>query len=244
MDNDDAIIGKIYSRRRALQMLGLSGAALTLGGRSPVEAAATQNVTNLSCVVRPSATEGPFWVDEQLKRSDVRSDSKTGNVSAGLPLTLTVQVAQYAASGCTNLGGAVVDIWQCDAAGKYSDEQSEGTAGQDFLRGYQMTDSAGKVKFTTIYPGWYNGRTVHVHFRIRTLDASGNVKSTFTSQLFFPDSVSDKVFAAAPYSTRGQRNVRNSNDGIYQNTGDSMLLDVTGNAAKGYTGTFVVGLNL
>ena len=244
MDNDDTIIGKIYSRRRALRMLGLSGAALTLGGRSPVEAAATQNVTNLSCVVRPSATEGPFWVDEKLKRSDVRSDSKTGKVSAGLPLTLTVQVAQYAASGCTNLSGAVVDIWQCDAAGNYSDEASEGTAGLDFLRGAQVTDAKGQVKFTTVYPGWYNGRTVHIHFRIRTLDASGNVKATFTSQLFFPDAVSDKIFAAAPYNTRGQRTTRNSNDGIYRNTGDTMLLDVTGDAAKGYAGTFVVGMKV
>jgi protocatechuate 3,4-dioxygenase beta subunit len=242
-DNDDAIIGKIYSRRHALQLLGLSGAALGLAAcATPGTAeAASSTVGNLSCVVRPSATEGPFWIDNKLVRSDVRPDTRSGKVSAGVPLALTIQVAQYAASGCTNLGGALVDIWQCDALGNYSGEN--GDSG-DFLRGEQRTGADGKVRFTTVYPGWYNGRTVHIHFRIRTLDAAGKVKSNFTSQLFFPDATTDTAFTAAPYNTRGSRTTRNANDSIFGNTGDSMLLDLSGDAGKGYAGTFVVGLKV
>ena len=248
-DNDDAIVGKIYSRRRALQMLGLSGAALGLAacdtagaaGAAGKTATATSAVSNLSCVVRPSATEGPFWTDNKLVRSDVRPDTRSGKLSAGTPLSLTFQVAQYAASGCTNLGGALVDIWQCDALGHYSGEN--GDTG-DFLRGEQLTGAGGKASFTTVYPGWYNGRTVHIHFRIRTLDAAGQVRSNFTSQLFFPDATTDTAFTAAPYNTRGSRTTRNGADNIYGNTGDTMLLDLSGDSKKGYAGTFMVGLKL
>ena len=126
-----------------------------------------------TCVLAtPTVTEGPYWVDEKLFRSDIRSDPSTGTARAGVPLTLTVKVQNLTSSGCAPLTGAYVDIWHCDAKGIYSDEPSYNpgggtgtvvTTGQKFLRGYQITDENGQVQFTTIYPGWYNGRTIHIH---------------------------------------------------------------------------------
>jgi protocatechuate 3,4-dioxygenase beta subunit len=112
------------------------------------------------CVVRPEMTVGPYFVDEKLNRADIRGDR------TGTELQLTLRVYSVGSS-CTPLVGAFVDIWHCDAAGLYSDVAAEGTAGQTFLRGYQVTDSNGVVNFTTIYPGWYTSRAVHIHFKIR-----------------------------------------------------------------------------
>jgi protocatechuate 3,4-dioxygenase beta subunit len=153
-----------------------------------------------------------------------------------------VRIAVYKAAGstCTPLGGAMVDLWHCDADGAYSDVAAENTAGQTFLRGYQLTDANGVATFATIYPGWYRGRTVHIHFKVRTLSPSGTTSFTFNSQLFFDESVSNAVFANAPYTARGARTTRNANDGIY----NSALLLPLAKTAKGYAGTFSVGLNL
>ena len=117
------------------------------------------------CVVRPELTEGPYFVDEKINRSDIRTDTTTNAVSAGVPLVLTFLVSQIGSSACTPLQGAQVDIWHCDALGVYSDVS--GNSG-NFLRGYQVTDANGQAQFTTIYPGWYRGRAVHIHFKIRT----------------------------------------------------------------------------
>jgi protocatechuate 3,4-dioxygenase beta subunit len=185
--------------------------------------------------VRPEATEGPYYVDEDLNRTDIRSDPGTGIVSAGIPLLLTFNVAQVAGSACTALQGAKVEIWHCDAAGVYSDVTDRGftTVGQKFLRGYQITDANGQATFTTIYPGWYQGRTVHIHFKIHPSSSS-----VFTSQLFFNDAFSDQVFTQAPYAAKGQRSTLNSNDGIYN---QQLLLAVSKND-QGYTATFEIGM--
>jgi protocatechuate 3,4-dioxygenase beta subunit len=259
MDNDDAMVGKLLSRRAALRLFGLTGGAATaaLLGSRVVDAqrappgggggtsAGSSGATSLpGCVVRPAMTEGPFFVDEKLNRSDVRADSKTNALSPGLPLELTFLVSKVGTGKCEPRAGVMVDIWHCDAAGKYSDEQSEGTAGKDFLRGYQMTDASGKAVFKTVYPGWYNGRAVHIHFKLRTV-SGGKVTGEFTSQLFFDDAVSDSVYQNAPYSSRGgRRNTLNSNDNIYGNGGSQMLLKLEGNAKTGFKATFDVGLNI
>jgi protocatechuate 3,4-dioxygenase beta subunit len=126
----------------------------------------------------PTVTEGPYWVDEKLFRSDIRTDPATGVVRQGIPLALTINVVNSNAN-CAALAGAYVDIWHCDAIGIYSDESTYNpgggtgavsTTGQKFLRGYQITDANGHVQFTTIYPGWYSGRTIHIHVRIRTFN--------------------------------------------------------------------------
>ena len=204
-------------------------------------AAATASASTVAaiCVMRPAMTEGPYFVDEKLNRSDIRSDPSDGSVKDGLPLVITVNVSSIS-SNCTPLSGATLDIWHCDAAGVYSDasDRSFNTQGKQFLRGYQTTDANGQVKFTTIYPGWYHGRTVHIHFKIRT--TSGH---DFTSQWFFDDGLSDTVFAQAPYAAQGTRDTRNSADGIYSNGGSQLLLAPKLAQAGGtYSATFNIGL--
>ena len=254
MDNDDAMIGKVLSRRAALKLFGIASgtAAAGLIGTRVAEAqggsgtsAGVTGVTSLpGCVVRPAMTEGPFFVDEKLNRSDIRSDSKTKTLSAGVPLTLTFLVSKVGTGKCEPRSGVMVDIWHCDALGKYSDEQSEGTAGKDFLRGLQMTDSGGKAVFKTVYPGWYNGRAVHIHFKLRTV-SNGKVTGEFTSQVFFDDALSDSVYTLAPYTAKsGKRSVLNSGDMIYRNGGSQMLLSLKGDAKIGFSATFDVGLNI
>lgn len=197
-----------------------------------------------ACVVRPEQTAGPFFVDARLNRADIRSDPVSGVVKEGLPLLLTFVVSQVSSAGCTPLSGAMVDIWHCDAQGVYSDVRDPriDTRGQQWLRGYQMTDASGVATFTTIYPGWYPGRTVHIHFKIRTANAAGQVYD-FTSQLYFDDAISDVVFAQPPYASRGRRTTLNQNDGIFRQSGDQLMLNLTP-LDQGYAATFEIGVNL
>jgi len=124
----------------------------------------------------------------------------------------------------------------------YSDasDPSFNTKGQKFLRGYQLTDANGKATFTTIYPGWYQGRAVHIHFKIRTTAANGTV-SDFTSQLFFDDALNAQVFASAPYSQKGSGWMKNAQDGIYTGGGDKLLLKPTQSGST-FAATFDIGL--
>lgn len=256
IDDDDRPIGRILNRREVLALLGTTGATLflggcavpSLGGGAPggessvdLSAVATTNAAlPTGCVVRPELTEGPVFVEEELNRSDIRSDPSNGTVSEGARLDLTFRVNRLVNRACSPLAGVQVDVWQCDARGIYSDTSELGmqTVGQKFLRGYQVTDENGLAHFTTIYPGWYEGRTVHIHFKIRTADGYD-----FTSQLFFDDALTDEVLAQAPYNSRGERRLRNDNDGIYGQSGGQTVLAVTPVAA-GYTTTFEVALDI
>jgi protocatechuate 3,4-dioxygenase beta subunit len=146
--------------------------------------------------------------------------------------------------GCVPLEGATVDVWHCDALGVYSDVDDPGfsTVGQQFLRGYLVTDASGVAAFTTIYPGWYQGRAVHIHFKVRgTADAGQSFE--FTSQLFFRDAQSDEVFTQAPYASKGQRTLLNAGDNIYQAGGSQLTLALTP-AAQSYTTMFDIGVQL
>jgi protocatechuate 3,4-dioxygenase beta subunit len=234
MHTDDRPIGRALSRREVVALLGLSGVAL-LAGRAGGQPAPL-------CIARPQQTEGPFFVEERLNRSDIRTDPATGAVKAGVPLQLAFAVSRLDGGACTPLAGAQVDVWHCDALGAYSDTRGFGsdTVGQKFLRGYQVTDDAGAARFTTIYPGWYEGRTVHIHFKIRTRPAPGP-GAEFTSQIYFDDGVTDRVHRQAPYASRGQGRVRNDRDGLFRSGGRQLLLPVTESGA-GYAGTFAVAL--
>lgn len=254
MDNDDDMIGKVLSRRAALKLFGIASGTVAAGliGSRVADAqggfgtsAGSSGVMGLpGCIVRPAISEGPFFTDEKLNRSDIRSDSKTKVLSAGVPLTVTFLVSKVSVGKCEPRSGVMVDIWHCDALGKYSDVASEATAGKDFLRGYQMTDNSGRAVFKTVYPGWYNGRAVHIHFKLRTV-SNGKITGEFTSQVFFDDAVSDSVYNLRPYTGRsGKRNVLNSSDGIYRNTGSQMLLALKGDAKTGFNATFDIGLNI
>ncbi|WP_221090439.1 intradiol ring-cleavage dioxygenase [Deinococcus aquaedulcis] len=245
-DHDDEMIGTLLSRRHALRLLGLGGgaAALTAGGVLAQRGApsAGSSATRLpGCVVRPAMTEGPYFVDGEPRRSDIRKDSQTGRLSTGVPLKLEFVTSRVAAGGCTPRAGVLVDVWHCDALGTYS-----GVAGNsgDVLRGSQVTNAQGRASFTTVYPGWYPGRAVHIHFKLRPLNAAGQATGEFTSQLFFPESVNAAVFARAPYSQKGKADTPNAQDAIYRNGGSQLLLSVKGDPVGGYAATFDVGLNL
>jgi len=250
MENDDKPIGRILSRRDALKLLGIGSAAFLAAYASPGGASAIlpMNSSAISsapgCVVRPELTIGPYFVDDQLNRSDIRFDPLEGNVSEGTPLALKVNVFDVASRSCTPLEGAQVDVWHCDAWGHYSGVSERGfnTLGQKFLRGYQLTDVKGGVQFQTIYPGWYSGRTVHIHFMIRTRALDGQVYQ-FTSQLFFRDAVTDQVHSKEPYVLKGQRNTRNADDSIYKRGGSQLLLNTRG-VDNGYMATISMGLDL
>src|SRR5258706_96439 len=162
--------------------------------------------------------------------------------TACVPLQLGLRVSRLARGACAPLPGATVDLWHCDAVGVYSDVQDPGgaTLGKKFLRGYQTTDADGLARFTTIYPGAYRGRAVHIHFKIRSAAAGGRVHD-FTSQLFFDDALSDQVYAQPPYAGRGEQRLRNARDGIFRNAGAQLTLVVTP-AAPGYAGAFELAL--
>jgi protocatechuate 3,4-dioxygenase beta subunit len=206
----------------------------------------TPGSANASCVLTASLTEGPYFVDERLLRSDIRADPSTAAVSAGTPLELTFNVARISAGACSPLTGAYLDVWHCDAAGVYSDEAANNSSGRRFLRGYQITDASGVAKFTTVYPGWYNGRAVHIHFKLR-LFAGATRTYEFTSQFFFDESLTSTVHATSPYNTRGTRDTRNTTDGIYNGlttAQKSALTLSTTKTASGYSGIIDLTVNV
>jgi protocatechuate 3,4-dioxygenase beta subunit len=196
-----------------------------------------------TCVLTAALTEGPFFVDEKLNRSDIRTDPVTGTVSTGISLALTFNVARYATNACTPLTGAYLDVWHCDSTGTYSDVSG---SSKKFLRGYQITDANGVAAFTSIYPGWYSGRAVHIHFKLRLY--AGSTKSyEFTSQFFFNDTLTDSVYTQSPYSSRGSRSTRNASDGIYNSlsTADKAGLTLqTSRTTDGYAGVINLGVNV
>ena len=251
MDNDDLPIGRVLSRREAIQLFAASGAVLLAGckGGVPRSAAAANRAASNGlpgCVVRPELTMGPYFVDKRLDRSDIRGDPSTGAIKPGVPLTVAFNVSQVGGGTCAPLPGAMVDVWQCDAAGEYSavNDRMVGfdTTGQSWLRGYQMTDANGVARFVTIYPGWYPGRTVHIHFKIRK-ETAPNETYDFTSQLFFDDDLTDRVHTQPPYAARGQRDRRNSSDGIFRQAGDQLQLALA-QTGDGFEARFDVGLDL
>jgi protocatechuate 3,4-dioxygenase beta subunit len=220
IDDDDAPQGVVLDRREAVRLLGLFGAGL-LASCAPWEAHGAQ--ASGTCIALPEQSAGPMFAANAPQRSDIRAGRP------GAPLQLTLNVLRLKNGGCTPLPGAHVDLWQCDASGVYSDDT--------FLRGYQLTDASGTTEFTTIYPGWYPRRTVHIHFKIR----SGN--SQFASQLYFDDALTDRVHARQPYANRTGPRVRNANDGIFRDGGEQLLLALAENGGR-FKSTFNVVLRL
>ncbi|MBI1898062.1 MAG: hypothetical protein HYS04_16250 [Acidobacteria bacterium] len=226
----------LIDRRRAIKLVGAAGATVLAGSLSEADAA--------TCLATPTQTEGPYFVEENLNRSDIRSDPMTGAVKPGVLLTIKMTVSLANDSGCGALPGARVEIWHCDAGGLYSDVVQNSTRGQEFLRGYQITDENGVVNFTTVYPGWYMGRAVHIHFKVRTYSGATKLDE-FTSQFFFDESLTDVVHAQAPYSARGRRDTLNSTDMIFRSTPNAeRLLATTTRTAEGYAATIDVAVNL
>ena len=218
------------------QTLGACSTSSAAGVTDPT----TDTTTGSSCVLTAALTEGPYFVDEKLNRSDIRSDPSTGAVSSGQLLTLTFNVSRIAGSACTPLTGAYLDVWHCDASGTYSDVSG---SSRKFLRGYQITDAAGIAQFTTVYPGWYQGRAVHIHFKLRLF--TGSTKTyEFTSQFFFNEALTSTVHSQSPYSSKGTRDTLNTSDGIYNSlssTEKSALTLATTKTGDTYAGVINLG---
>jgi protocatechuate 3,4-dioxygenase beta subunit len=187
------------------------------------------------CILTPEAVEGPFYFDPKLVRATIAEGK------AGAPLTLALQVVE--AETCAAFNEARVDIWHCDGLGVYSGyaRQETGSAkGETFLRGTQFAASDGAVRFDTIYPGWYPGRTPHIHFKIILDD-----KDLVTGQLYFPDPVSEHVYATySPYRERKQqRDTVNANDFIFLEQRGADTLADTEEAGGSYRASLVIGIS-
>ncbi|WP_292024418.1 intradiol ring-cleavage dioxygenase [Maritimibacter sp. UBA3975] len=188
------------------------------------------------CMVMPETTAGPFYFDPDLERRDITED-RTGEA-----LDLAIQVVD---AECAPVTGARVDVWHCDALGNYSGYARQGsdgandTSGETFLRGTQMADARGVARFSTIYPGWYRGRATHIHYLIH-LDE----RTVLTSQVFFPDALSNYLYMAVePYSTRdAARDTSNRQDRIARSVGAGGFAAVR-EQSKGYEAQIVVGID-
>lgn len=240
-------VASMLNRREMLGFIGITATALVVGGLGRQSVAAEPkgmlSQQNRSCVAKPQQTEGPYFIDEKLNRSDIRSDPSDGSVKPGVPLRLVFNVSQINGSSCQPLSGAIVDLWHCDALGVYSDvtDSSFNTVGKKFLRGYQVTDANGRVRFITIYPGWYPGRTVHIHFKIRA-NFPSQQGYEFTSQLYFDDAITDKIHRKSPYADKGQRTTNNDGDDIFLEGDSQQLILPLTKATVGYVGKFDIGL--
>jgi protocatechuate 3,4-dioxygenase beta subunit len=224
-----------YTRRGSLTRFG--GLLATLLGAGGLEAAGAEGrgagpaaVASgaVKCVLTPEMTEGPYYIAGEKVRRDITEGRP------GIALRLRLSVVD--ASTCAPIKGATVDVWHADASGVYSGFGA-GAASRTFMRGIQRTSSKGLALFRTVYPGWYQGRTVHIHVKVHI---GGNV--VHTGQLYFPDRVTDVAYRKAPYTSRPNRTTRNADDAIYRNGGRRSLMSVRRNAG-GYVATITMGVH-
>jgi protocatechuate 3,4-dioxygenase beta subunit len=219
-------------RGSLLKLGGLVGGVLGVGAWKAAESegAGPAGVASgaVNCVLTPEQTEGPYYIGGEKLRRDITEGRP------GTPLLLHAFVVN--AATCKAIKGATVDVWHADAGGVYSGF-GQGSGNRTFMRGLQKTNAKGLALFRTIYPGWYQGRTVHIHVKVHL---GANV--VHTGQLYFPDSVTDAVYRNAPYNTRSARDVRNANDSIFRNGGSKSLVNVRKNTAGVYVATIMMGV--
>src|SRR3954468_1403150 len=236
------------TRRQTLGIAGAAGSAVVLGGgagkvisslvEEPDEVTAATAAR--SCKLTPEVTEGPFYVALDRIRKDITEGRP------GVPLTLKIRVVDV--KRWPPIHAAAVDIWHCDAGGLYSDEASNGTSGQTYLRGVQLTNKKGYATLKTIYPGHYTGRTTHIHLKVHLGGKArgGTLRGghvSHTGQLFFAESANSSVYALSPYSSDTAPRTLNSSDSIYSQAGSSRAeVSLAGSAASGFVGRIVVGI--
>jgi protocatechuate 3,4-dioxygenase beta subunit len=209
---------RLLGRREAIVMLGLGGVGLAALWRTPrqILRAVWQAIVSptpgeaAQCVLSPEQIAGPFYVADEPERRDITE----GRPGVALRLKLVVRDA----ATCRPIPGADVEIWHCDAAGVYSGFGGPGDA-SSFLRGHQTSTRRGKVLFDTIYPGWYPGRTPHVHVKVHVEGTT-----VHTGQLYFDDALSADVYGEEPYAARGPAGTTNAADGIYASGGAESTL--------------------
>lgn len=215
------------SRREAIAGAAAAGIAagafvLLRGGPEDAESATTPD-----CVLAPEQTEGPYYIDDHLVRSNIIGGRP------GVPLSLRLQVLN--ASTCKPIQGAIVEVWHCDASGHYSGFNAPGT----FLRGGQRSNSSGYVTFKTIYPGWYQGRTTHIHVKVHV-----GGKVVHTGQLYFADPTTASVYRSrSPYRVRGQKDTSNAADMIFASGGRRSMLRLS-HAGSGFIGRLALGVRI
>lgn len=260
-------------RRRVLKMgavgIGLllagcgASATSTTGGTSATAGASptagTAGSGSAACVAEiPQETAGPYPADGSnasnqtlnalalagIVRKDLRTSLGTGTVAQGVPTTIELTLVN-SSDGCTPLANYAVYAWHCDRDGNYS-LYSNGVTDEDYLRGVQATDSAGKVTFTTIFPACYSGRWPHVHFEIYpSLEkATASSNAVHTSQLALPEDVCNTVYATDGYtsSVRNLSQISLDSDNVFSDGHDLQLAAVTGDVASGYIAKLTVGV--
>jgi protocatechuate 3,4-dioxygenase beta subunit len=238
LQKETEMSSKTLPRRAAMMRLagaaGAAAAAWACGGETPtgpsttVASAGTTASTNSQCAVSPSETAGPFPSVVSIVRSDIRENR------TGVPLNLAIKVVNVN-NGCAPVSGANVEIWHCDVAGNYSEYGSQTT--QTYLRGVQTTDASGQVNFTTIYPGWYQGRATHIHIEVKV-----NSRSVKVTQIAFPESINNTVYASSVYSSRGSNPTSNLSDDIFRDSLASELVTPAGDPSAGYSASCQVGI--
>jgi protocatechuate 3,4-dioxygenase beta subunit len=206
----------------------LGSAVLTALGVAGLDRPRGSDAATVACVLTPEQTEGPYYIAGERLRRNITDGHP------GTPLILRTMVVD--AATCRPIENAAVDIWHADAAGAYSGFGS-GASSRTFMRGIQRTSARGLAEFRTVYPGWYQGRTVHVHVKVHV---GGNV--VHTGQLYFSDALTDKVYRQAPYASRPSRDVRNAQDMIYRSGGARSLLRVKRSPAGLYVATITMGV--
>jgi protocatechuate 3,4-dioxygenase beta subunit len=238
------------SRRQAIGMLAVAGAGAMLGCGGGTKTTTTTTTTttgsNTSCTVTPEGEEGPYFVDDSatgFNRSDILSNLDGSSMQSGIPLTLSLYVYDSEKS-CAAMAGVQVDIWHCNASGIYSAEDVESTTGETWLRGYQLTDANGLATFVTIIPGWYQGRTTHIHLRLRSTYDSTSTGGTNTTQLFFPQDTIDTINTTIrPYSAEGTNPTTNATDHVYSGEVEGAnVLTLSGDTTNGFTATAKINL--
>jgi protocatechuate 3,4-dioxygenase beta subunit len=213
-----------------------------------VDALAESSADGSACVSSPEGEIGPYFADDsdpRFNRSNILANLDGSNPQTGVPLTLQVTVLDTE-NGCAPYANAQVDIWHCNSSGVYSDQAAESTSTETWLRGYQISDASGTVTFTTIVPGWYSGRTTHIHLRIRSTysAASSTSDGANTTQLFFDQSVDDNLAVnVAPYSAEGVNPTTNAADRVFSSQTDGAnVLTLRGDATNGYVAAVTLGL--
>ena len=226
--------------RRALLASLAASPAVMLGTRPSLAqetaAASAGLISPNVCMLATEVTEGPYYTDPELVRADITEGKD------GAPMDMMIQVVDAA---CQPIAGARVDIWHCDAQGNYSGYANQGsdgtldTSGETFLRGTQMADERGVVTFRSIYPGWYRGRTTHIHHKV-FIDET----NVLTGQIFFPDALSQYLYDnVPPYNDRASaRDTVNANDHIAEDAGEGAYAAVR-EAPDRYVATLVIGVD-
>lgn len=214
--HDDDFSSPVTGRRQILRRAGALGVMGLIGGGAPLTALAgpaksagadlfdaiDDPTVQGMCSLTPTETSGPYYLDLDLLRRDITEGLP------GLAARLLIQVVR--ASDCAPIPNAAVDVWHCDAGGLYSGFPNQGTGGQTFLRGVQITDAGGQVAFDTIYPGWYEGRTTHIHVKVRPTPST-----EITTQMYFKQGINNRINRRAPYADHGPNPTRNIADRLF-----------------------------